>query len=178
MRHLIAELGYHFAHVTPSGAACEGARLGVPSVAFSGASGSQVSYTTLETNVSSTSTQSALIYSQLTTTFVQALINGGSSPLLPTNIIVNVNYAAIDNCPSASDYKWVFARQLPSILPLDVETCGSSILPDEGSVVHGGCYASVAVLSSAFKTDVDKDTQATVLQALHALPLTCLPSDS
>ena len=87
---------------------------------------------------------------------------------------MNVNYAAIDDCPSADAYKFVFSRLVWDPLETDTETCGSDHLPDESSVVGGGCYASVSVLSASSKLDVNATTQAQVFARLQSLPLTCL----
>ena len=109
-------------------------------MAFSGASGSQVSYTTLESDPTSTSTLAAEVYSNLTADFVKA-ITSTPGPFLPPGVIANVNYAAIDNCPTSSSYKWVFSRLVWDPLETDTVTCGSSHLPSESSVVDAGCYA-------------------------------------
>ncbi|TFY62436.1 hypothetical protein EVJ58_g3864 [Rhodofomes roseus] len=87
------------------GAACEAAKEGVPATAFSGDSGSEVSYTTLESDPTASSTEAAWIYSALTVHYTQALFAVGSDPLLPPGIIVSVNYPSIDNCSDASDYQ-------------------------------------------------------------------------
>ncbi|KAJ3514948.1 hypothetical protein NLJ89_g2063 [Agrocybe chaxingu] len=80
---------------TTSGAASEAALEGIPSVAFSGASGSQVSYTTLS-NTSATSTRAANIYTDLVLKFTNALLNN-PGPILPPGLSVNVNFASISN---------------------------------------------------------------------------------
>ncbi|KAH9837798.1 sure-like protein [Rhodofomes roseus] len=162
------------------GAASAAAKLGVPAGAFSGTSGSEVSYTTLSSDPNATSTLAARLYSSLTTHFVQTLL--AASPdlqptsILPNDTIVNVNYPAIDGCADVSDYKWVLARNLWNPFATDVETCGSTRLPDEVSVVNkDGCYVSVSLLSASTKTDVGSDLQAEVLAKLQGLPLSCLP---
>lgn len=159
------------------GAACEAAKEGVPSAAFSGASGSEVSYTTLDSEPDATSTLAAYLYGTLTTTFTSALTSSGYAPLLPPGITLNVNYPAIDDCPAASDYRWVFSRIVSNILATDVYTCGSTTLPSESDVVGTtGCYASVSVMDASTKLDVNASTQALVLERLNKLPLSCLPS--
>ncbi|KZT69457.1 survival protein sure-like phosphatase/nucleotidase [Daedalea quercina L-15889] len=162
------------------GAASTAAKLGVPAVAFSGSSGSQVSYMTLSSDANATSTLAARVYASLTTYFVQTLLSAAPdlqpTSILPNGTILNVNYPAIDDCPDVSDYKWVFSRNLWNPLATDVETCGSTHLPDEVSVVdEDGCYASVSVLGASSKTDVDSGVQAEVLAKLQGLPLSCLP---
>ncbi|KAI0772487.1 sure-like protein [Trametes elegans] len=159
------------------GAACEAARSGIPAAAFSGKSGSQVSYTTLYTDPDSDASRAARIYSDLTTTFVRTLATAAAAsgaPLLPPGVIVNVNYAAIDDCPSAENYKWVLSRLVWNVFETDVDACGSNHLPSETSVVDAGCYASVSVISAQSKLDVNSSLQAQVQERLQALPLTCL----
>ncbi|KAI0351658.1 sure-like protein [Trametes cingulata] len=161
------------------GAACEAARSGIPAAAFSGASGSEVSYTTLYTDPDSTSSVAARIYSDLTATFVRTLTDAAAArpgALLPPGVIVNVNYAAIDNCPSAESFQWVFSRLVWNIFETDAETCGSDHLPTESSVVAAGCYASVSVISAQSKLDVNATLQQQVKDRLQGLPFTCLPS--
>ncbi|KAI1782922.1 sure-like protein [Ganoderma leucocontextum] len=158
------------------GAACEAVRDGVPAAAFSGTSGSQVSYTTLESDPTGSSTLAAQIYSELTADFVKALTST-PGPLLPDGVVVNVNYAAIDNCPSASSYKWVFSRLVWDAFKTDVEMCGSSHLPHESDVVDQGCYASISVISSSTKLDVSATLQGQVFDRLKSLPTTCLGDD-
>ncbi|KAH9922171.1 sure-like protein [Fomitopsis serialis] len=162
------------------GAASTAAKLSVPAAAFSGTSGSQVSYTTLSSDPNATAILAARLYASLTTHFLQTLLSAAAdlqpTSILPNDTIVNVNYPAIDDCPDVSDYKWVFARNLWNPLATDVETCGSKHLPDEVSVVDkDGCYASVSVLSASTKTDVGSDVQAEVLAKLQGLPFSCLP---
>ncbi|KAI8972590.1 sure-like protein [Trametes punicea] len=162
------------------GAACESARSGIPAGAFSGVSGSEVSYTTLDTDPDGPSSLAARIYSNLTTTFVNTLTTSDAAragePLLPPGIIVNVNYAAIDNCPTAASYSWVLSRLVWDVFQTDVETCGSDHLPTESDVVDAGCFASVSVLDANTKLDANATVQAQVLERLQGLPLTCLPN--
>ncbi|KAJ8472938.1 hypothetical protein ONZ51_g8188 [Trametes cubensis] len=161
------------------GAACEAARSGIPAAAFSGVSGSEVSYTTLTTDANGTSSVAARIYSDLTATFVGALTASGATrpgPLLPAGVIVNVNYAAIDSCPSAASYEWVFSRLVWNVFATDVHTCGSDHLPTESTVVDAGCYASLSVLDAQSKLDANATMQAQVMANLEALSFTCLPS--
>ncbi|KAI0742665.1 sure-like protein [Daedaleopsis nitida] len=155
------------------GAACEAAREGIPAAAFSGVSGSSVSYTTLESNPSGESTRAAHIYSNLTSTFVHALTST-PGPFLPPGVIVNVNYASIDNCPTSASYKWVFSRLVWNVFATDAETCGSDHLPTENEVTGAGCFASVSVISSTNKLDVNATLQSQVHGRLQSLPLACL----
>ncbi|RPD60811.1 sure-like protein [Lentinus tigrinus ALCF2SS1-6] len=155
------------------GAACEAARSGIPAAAFSGASGSEVSYTTLESDPTAASTLAAQVYANLTSNFVSA-ITSSPGPFLPSGVIVNVNYAAIDNCPTSASYKWVFSRLVWNIFETDFETCNSNHLPSETSVVNAGCYASVSVISSSSKLDVNSTLQGQVFDRLQSLSLACL----
>lgn len=162
-----------------SGAACEAAKEGIPATAFAGDSGSQVSYTTLDSDPTATSTQAAWIYAALTVQYTEALFAAGSDPLLPPGIIVSVNYPSISNCSDASDYKWVLARNLWDPFASDFAACPSdgSVLPTEGHVVGTeGCYNSVAVLNATTKLDVDATLQGEVYSRLRELPFSCLPS--
>ena len=138
-----------------------------------------MSYTTLTTDVNAPSSIAARIYSDLTATFVDALTASGATrpgPLLPVGVIVNVNYAAIDSCPSAASYQWVFSRLVWSVFATDVHTCGSDHLPTESSVVDAGCYASVSVLDAQSKLDANATMQAQVMAHLETLSFSCLPS--
>ncbi|KAI0920447.1 hypothetical protein AcV5_010176 [Taiwanofungus camphoratus] len=161
------------------GAACEAAKEGIPSTAFSGDTGAQVSYTTLASDPGASSSQSARIYGQLTTHYTETLLLAGLlfHPLLPPGITVNVNYPSIDGCANPADYRWVFARNVAGSGGTDVETCGSKTLPAESDVVGtSGCYISVSVIDDTTKTDVDSTLQAAVLERLLGLPFSCLPN--
>ncbi|EMD35011.1 hypothetical protein CERSUDRAFT_96924 [Gelatoporia subvermispora B] len=138
------------------GAACEAATEGIPSAAFSGMTGSQVSYTTLDSDPDSTSTLAARVYAELTTYFVQTIASSGLAPLLPDGVTVNVNFAAIDSCPDASSFQWVFSRLIRNPFVTDVQTCGTTHLPSEASVVSAGCFASVTVISATTKLDQER----------------------
>ncbi|KAH9948521.1 sure-like protein [Amylocystis lapponica] len=158
------------------GAACEAAKEGIPSTAFSGDSGSQVSYTTLASSPDSSSSVAAHVYGALSAHFAGVLLAGGA-PVLPSGVTLNVNYPAVDSCGAAADYSWVFSRLVQDASAVDVETCGSTVLPYEAAVVGtSGCYASVTVINATSKTDVDAATQSAVLGRLGKLPLSCLPS--
>lgn len=149
---------------------------GIPSAAFSAGTGSQISYTTLSTNSTSSLSKAAHTYAKLTTTFVSVLLEE-SGPILPSGISLNVNYPETTNCSSASDYHFVLTRIMADPSAVDVETCGRNHLPDESSVVGdcSGCFASVSVFNASTKTDVDASTQQVVSQKLAKI-LTCWPS--
>lgn len=162
-----------------SGAACEAAKEGIPATAFSGDTGAQVSYTTLETDPTASSSESSWIYAALTVHYAQVLLatDFPGIPLLPADVIVTVNYPSIEDCMNPADYKWVFSRNLANTGEEDIWTCGSTALPAESDVVAAaGCYSSVSVISAETKTDVDAVTQAEVYTRLIGLPFSCLPS--
>ncbi|RDB15111.1 Acid phosphatase [Hypsizygus marmoreus] len=157
------------------GAASEAALEGFPSIAFSGSSTAQVSYTTLETDPNSTASRAAIIYTTLSLTFIQALL-ASPAPILPLGISLNVNYPPTTNCPTASSFSFVLTRIAVNPLATDVTTCGTNHLPDESSTVRsGGCFASVSVFNALTKTDVSAATQRVVLNKLTSI-LTCLPT--
>ncbi|KAK7440005.1 hypothetical protein VKT23_017258 [Stygiomarasmius scandens] len=165
------------------GAACEAAKEGIPSTAFSAATASQVSFTTLETDPTSDSSVAALIYADLTVKFVNQLL-AGSGPILPPNVTVNVNYPSTTRvtstggrCLDPEDFHFILTRidPNPSAGTVDVERCGSTTLPGEANVVAlTGCFTSVSVFNATTKTDVDASTQAFVVERLGDL-LECLP---
>ncbi|EPQ52762.1 sure-like protein [Gloeophyllum trabeum ATCC 11539] len=157
------------------GAASEGAKLGIPSIAFSAATGSERSYTELAPG------DYSYIYAQASLRLAGALVQSGATPYLPAGTALNVNFPAAGpgtDCASPEDFKFVLSRVYSVLgLPVDVQTCGSSSLPSESSVVGtDGCYASVSVFKASSKTDASKSDQQTVLNSLGAL-LTCLPND-
>ncbi|KAK2611598.1 hypothetical protein N8I77_004931 [Diaporthe amygdali] len=153
------------------GAATEAALEGIPAIAFSGTSGSQVSYTT------ATQTYQT-VYAQLSTNVTTTLIDSGK-PYLPSGIWLNVNYPTVSSstCSSASRFKFVLSRinSASSSTAADVSTCGSTRLPTESSVVGtSGCYASISVGVASNKQDATAAAQAVVLGKLQSM-LSCLP---
>ncbi|KAJ6526609.1 survival protein sure-like phosphatase/nucleotidase [Mycena vulgaris] len=154
------------------GAAAEAALEGIPSVAFSVATGDQISYTTLTTSPTSADTKAALLYSQLSVTLVNALL-ASPVPILPAGISLNVNYPSTSSCTSAVAFKFVLTRINANSGATDVQTCGTTHLPTESSVVaKSGCFVSVSVFNASNKGDVNATTQAVVLSKLSSL-LTC-----
>lgn len=150
------------------GATTEAALLGVPAIAFSGSSGSQVSYTT------ETQTYQQ-VYADLSANVTDTLIKSGT-PYLPNKIWLNVNYPDVSDstCSSASDFKFILSRVYASN-GSDVETCGGTTLPTETSVIGtDGCYASISVADASTKSDVDAATQKVVLDKLSSI-LSCMP---
>lgn len=161
----------HCAHYFSfSGAACEAALEGIPSIAVSGSSGSAVSYTTLS-NTSASSTKAANIYSALVNKLVAQLLSN-SGAILPKGITLNVNFASTSSCPSASSYKFVLTR-ISSSSATDVKTCGTSKLTSESTAINKGCIATVSVMDASTKGDVNAATQALVLERLSPI-LGCL----
>ncbi|KAL2275549.1 hypothetical protein FJTKL_01939 [Diaporthe vaccinii] len=153
------------------GAATEAALEGIPAIAFSGTSGSQVSYTT------ATQTYQT-VYAQLSTNVTTTLVGSGK-PYLPDGIWLNVNYPTVSSstCSSASRFRFVLSRinSASSSAAADVRTCGSTRLPTESSVVGtSGCYASISVGVASNKMDATAAQQAVVLQKLQSI-LSCLP---
>ncbi|KAL5501040.1 hypothetical protein ACEPAH_9427 [Sanghuangporus vaninii] len=153
------------------GAATEAAKEGFPSIAFSGAGGAIVSYTTLSEPSNSTTT--ALVFADLGRKFVQALLAkpfNAESPILPSNITLNVNYPeAVGECTNPNAFHFILTRinEATSDAPADVQTCGTDRLPTESSIVaQGGCLASVSVMNATTKGDVDAETQTFVLRRL------------
>ncbi|KAI4249548.1 MAG: hypothetical protein LQ352_005594 [Teloschistes flavicans] len=156
------------------GAATEAAKEGIPAIAFSGSTGSQISYTT------SPVPSYVTTYSALSTNVTQTLL-ASSKPYLPSNIWLNVNYpsSTSSSCSKPSDFKFVLSRinAASSGASADVTTCGKTRLPTESTVVgtKGGCYASISVGNAATKGDTTAANQAVVLQKLKAI-LSCLPA--
>ncbi|KAJ7737903.1 sure-like protein [Mycena maculata] len=154
------------------GAASEAALEGIPSAAFSAATAAQVSYTTLTTSPTSTDTEAALIYSALSIELLDVLL-ASSAPILPPGISLNVNYPSTSSCTSTSAFKFVLTRINSDPSATDVETCGTTNLPTESSVVGmSGCFSSVSVFNASTKDDVNAATQAVVLAKLESI-LSC-----
>ncbi|KAI3612791.1 acid phosphatase, partial [Moniliophthora roreri] len=96
--------------------------------------------------------------------------------ILPPGISINVSYSNTTDCPFPEDLKFILSRINVDSNVTDVETCGTTHLPQESMVVaHAGCFTSVSVFNASTKADVDAGTQAFVLKKLAGL-LTCLPN--
>lgn len=166
---------------TARGAAVEGAKEGIPAVAFSGSFSTQVGYLTLDSP--SASTTAAHTYAALGIKFLSALLKqpvSASSPILPPNTILNVNYPeATGACAVPDAYRFVLTRVFaPTFLSgADVATCGSARLPTEADVVKrtDACYASVSVVKASTKLDASASDQQAVLDRLGDF-LLCIPS--
>jgi len=164
------------------GAACEAALEGIPSTAFSGASTSQVSYTTLQSSPSSSATLAALLYAQLTESFTTALISPSARPILPSGITINVNFpsTSLSGCSNVNNYKFIFTRLVKNSTATDVVTCNNGgHLTDETTVINQSgtnsqCFVTVSVIDASAKKDVSASIQGTVVNRLGSF-LTCLP---
>ncbi|KAL8690578.1 MAG: hypothetical protein Q9218_004012 [Villophora microphyllina] len=155
------------------GAATEAAKEGIPAIAFSGSTGSQIAYTT------SPVPSYVTTYAALSTNVTQTLL-ASSKPYLPSNIWLNVNYptSSSSSCSKPSDFNFVLSRinTAASGAAADVKTCGKSRLPTESAVVGTkGCYASISVGNAATKGDTTAANQAVVLGKLGHI-LSCLPA--
>ncbi|KAF7297219.1 SurE domain-containing protein [Mycena indigotica] len=155
------------------GAASAAALAGVPAVAFSAASGGQVSFNILN-DPTAPEAQAAKLYSALTVKFLDTLL-ASSGPILPAGTAISVNYPALSNaCNSVDSFKFVLTRLYWNPLRTDVTTCGSSHLPDEMTVVNnnGRCQISVSAINPSTKLDASAEAQAAVLKRLSPI-LTC-----
>lgn len=147
------------------GSAVVAAKKGIPAFAFSGASGDQLSYTSLPTAWSD-------VYARLQARFL--LIATMSKPYAPPGVVVSVNYPKVDN--GCTQPAYVLSRVVASgwLSTPDIQTCGDKWLPTEDEVAQAGCFASVSVMDMNTKTTADAKAQAFVKNKLGHL-LTCLP---
>ncbi|KZV96113.1 5'/3'-nucleotidase sure family protein [Exidia glandulosa HHB12029] len=154
------------------GAACAGARAGIPSIAFSGVSGDKLSYTTLPNEFSD-------VYASLALKFIERVLKTNASPLIPAGTVLNVNFPKVDKLGGCTDPAFVLSRQTIAtpFSTKDVEICGNNgRLPKENDVMEAdGCFASVTVLNMNSKVDVDFNLQGQVVKTLGDL-LTCIPA--
>lgn len=160
------------------GATTEAALEGIPAIAFSGSSGSQISFTSsLSSNAYST------VYASLATTITNALLTGAeqfpSQPILPNLIWLNVNFSpsTSSKCASASQFNFIFTRinTASSGAGADVVTCSNGgRLPTENSVLGmSGCFATISAGNATNKGDVDAGTQQFALTRLTSI-LSCV----
>lgn len=162
-------LAVHFSG-TVGAAAYAAHEVGVPAIAFSGASGG-----TLAWNTTPVPTRS-LVYGELARRLTDAVLASGK-PYLPSDVWLNVNFPEVGGaCTNADDFKWVLSRINPGLFSApDVMNCDGTRLPTETDVVNtDGCYIAVSVGDASDKTTAPEEKQAVVLQKLRAL-LTCLP---
>lgn len=157
------------------GAAGESALEGIPSFAFSGASGSSVIYTTLTTDPNSSSTISANIYTALILEFLSTYLSASSSrPIVPSGFSVNINFSSTSSCNNDADnFKWIATRLVSSTAGVDTTRCGTKNLPDETTVSRSGCFATVSVFHADSKKDAPAAAQKAVFDRLDSI-LTCL----
>lgn len=92
------------------GAATEAVKLGIPGIAFSGATGSETAWNAAPDLYEE-------VYADLSTTITQAVVKSGT-PYLPAGIWLNVNYPAVNSttCSSTSDFKFVLSRINDAVL--------------------------------------------------------------
>jgi hypothetical protein len=159
----------------------EAANLGVPALAFSGASGAQDSYTILETDPEDPAVITARIYNVLTVQLVETVLKDSKKrkDILPKGVVVNINYPSTTNCTDPDEFKWVFTRVLPATNGTkDVDIChNGGVLTDESTAFAvPGCWTTVSVFASATLDDVDAKTQEAVVDVLKPI-LTCQQDD-
>ncbi|KAJ8502996.1 hypothetical protein ONZ45_g11244 [Pleurotus djamor] len=147
-------------------AAAEAIKLGIPAIAFSGASGAQVSFTTLQSNPTSQASVAASVYSALIVKLVNALNSGSdASPILPPGIGLAINFPSITDCPTASSINYVLSRITPDPNPNDV-SCVNIHLPAETNVVSAGCLASISAFDAMTLADVEPLTHVALMSRL------------
>lgn len=154
---------------TVAAAAYAAHEAGIPSIAFSAASTGRLAFDTDPVPLRSS------LYGQLAAQLTNEIISSGA-PYLPPDVFLNVNFPKVEgNCTELSDFKWILTRINPGYFsPPDVSFCGVERLPTELSVItHGGCLISISVANAKDKTTASTDSQAVVLQKLHAM-LSCL----
>jgi 5'-nucleotidase len=148
-------------------AAVEAVKQGIPSIAFSGGTGSQVGW--------ETATQTyQTVYANLSTKLTNEVAKSPDKPYLPSGIWLNVNYPSVSSgkCDSDSQYTFVLSR-INNSTGQDINTCGSTSLPTENQVISTGCFASVSV-GLENKTDASLASQQYVAVLLQNI-LGCLP---
>lgn len=160
---------------------------GIPAVAFSGSSQSTTheAWTLLTSSPTLPTIAAARAYASLTAEFLDALFSQplDEPALLPSGVLLNVNFPPLSPTCAPNDVQWVFTRAFRDRRIFrwpksDVTTCeNGGRLPAEATVFDSqGCYATVSVLDARFKTDVSEQVQADVLQRLDGLGFSCFPS--
>ncbi|KAF9444945.1 survival protein sure-like phosphatase/nucleotidase [Macrolepiota fuliginosa MF-IS2] len=176
------------------GAACESTKEGVPSFAFSGASGAQVSFTTLTDRTANT-TIIEHIHTSLVLKFLATYLPASESSshgrydnratnnkgkgkgqgqqpqeLVPAGFSVNINFSPTDVCKNdPKNYVWIATRLVPSTAGVDTPRCGSRNLPDETTVNAAGCFATVSVFNVNSKSDAPAAAQKAVFDKLNSI---------
>ncbi|KAK2608333.1 hypothetical protein N8I77_006951 [Diaporthe amygdali] len=153
------------------GAACYAANTaGIPAIAFSGLTDGNLAWNTVPVP------ERSLIYADLAANLTNAIIDAGA-PYLPSGIFLNVNFPEVTGeCTTPGAFKFVMSRINPRTIfsAPDVDTCGSTALPTDKSVVDAaGCHVSVSVGECRDKSTADAANQKIVLDKLGSL-LTCL----
>lgn len=147
---------------------------GIPAIVFSGATGSQVSYTTLDSDPNSSTSIAARTYASLVVRLANKL-TAPPGPILPPNVGLSVNFPSTTNCATASSVKFVLSR-LAADPNANDESCTNLRLPLESVVLNanGGssCLASISVWDVSTKEDADPLAQAAVMFKLLDI-LTC-----
>ena len=148
-------------------------QLGIPGLAFSGASGDQTAWNAVTPDY-------ALLYADLAANVTSRIVGSGA-PYLPANTFLNVNFpeaGTSTGCTSIAHFSFVLSRLYTATLISqdDVVTCGNGgRLPTETAVTGtAGCYVSVSVGRANNKRDADATAQQDVLVKLGDL-LGCLP---
>jgi len=148
------------------GAATEGVLGGIPSIAFSGTSGSGRSYTTLVPG------DQSFIYAGISTKLVKAL-TATAKPWLPTGVGLNVNLPAISStCATVNDFHFVLTRVYSNSSQTDVVTCNNGgHLPLESTVIKksGKCFVTVSVFDASNKKDASTEKQTVVYDKLSSI---------
>ncbi|KAF4588641.1 hypothetical protein EYR40_010194 [Pleurotus pulmonarius] len=156
---------------------------GIPAIVFSGATGSQVSYTTLDSDPNSSTSIAARTYASLVVRLANKL-TAPPGPILPPNVGLSVNFPSTTNCATASSVKFVLSR-LAADPNANDDSCTNLHLPLESVVLNanGGnsCLASISVWDVSTKEDADPLAQAAVMfknwiGALWVLSLFPFPS--
>ncbi|PPQ94672.1 hypothetical protein CVT25_009433 [Psilocybe cyanescens] len=140
---------------TGSGTATGATLEDIPSIAFSGSSGSTVSHHSHK-QPSSSSSKTAKVCADLVLKFTPVLLNN-SGAILPKGINLDVNFAWTLSCSSASSYKFVLSSAT------DVKTCDTNELTVETTAFTKGCIVTVSVFNASTKADVESSTQSVVL---------------
>ncbi len=157
-----------------STAAAAAVSQGIPAIVFSGATGPQVSYTTLDSDPNSSTSIAARTYASLVVRLANKL-TAPPGPILPPNVGLSVNFPSTTNCATASSVKFVLSR-LAADPNANDDSCTNLHLPLESVVLNanGGnsCLASISVWDVSTKEDADPLAQAAVMFKLLDI-LTC-----
>lgn len=151
----------------------EAVKEGTPGIAAFTASNQEVSFTTLTPQPNAASTKAALLYADLTTLVTGTIFDTGVRPFLPPNVVLMLNYPAIDGCSAVSIFTFVLARLINTIAQT-VQICNQTQLPLVTQAGTAKCAISVMALNATTFDDAGVDAQTFVMSQLSALPLSCL----